>query len=509
MKSVILLNGSSLTIEEIVRVARGGASVDIAPEAQERIRRTRAMVLAMAEDRTMPRIYGFNTGVGMNKDWDISSEGLAAFNAMLIRSHSAAAGPELDEAEVRATLLVRLNCLLADGTGVSWELVERYRDFLNLRLHPVIPGRGSIGEADLVSLAHVGLAVMGEGDVTLNGERMEARRALSETGLEPLALGCKEGLAVVSSNAMSAGMAALVLDECESLMDAADLLYALALEGYGGNVSPLDPACFSRRPVPGPATTAARVRRYLEGSFLWKGGVAATMQDPLCFRSACHVHGAVRDALAYLRPQLLLHVNSTDDNPCVIADERRFAHNSNFEVTSWVLGFEMLGLALSHLARNICYQVIKLDSPAFSRLPRFLSPDGTSVMAYTTNQKTFSSLEAEIRHLSNPVSADYMALSGEVEDHASNAPLVVRKTAKIIDNLRYMLGMEAYHAAQAVDLRRSAPLGTATAKAYEAVRSVIPFLDQDRVISADIRTGYDLMASGRFADIARAHAPVV
>ena len=213
MKSVILLNGSSLTTEEIVRVARGGASVDIAPEAQERIRRTRSMVLAMAEDRTMPRIYGFNTGVGMNKDWDISSEGLAAFNAMLIRSHSAAAGPELDEAEVRATLLVRLNCLLADGTGVSWELVERYRDFLNLRLHPVIPGRGSIGEADLVSLAHVGLAVMGEGDVTLNGERMEARRALAETGLEPLALGCKEGLAVVSSNAMSAGIAALVLDE--------------------------------------------------------------------------------------------------------------------------------------------------------------------------------------------------------------------------------------------------------------------------------------------------------
>lgn len=308
---------------------------------------------------------------------------------MLIRSHSAAVGPELDEAEVRATLLVRLNCLLADGTGVSWELVERYRDFLNLHLHPVIPGRGSIGEADLVSLAHVGLAVMGEGDVTLRGERMEARRALSEVGLEPLVLGCKEGLAIVSSNAMSAGLAALVFDECERLMDAADLLYALALEGYGGNVSPLDAACFSRRPVPGPTQTAARVRRYLEDSVLWKGGVAATMQDPLCFRSACHVHGAVRDALSYLRPQLLLQVNSTDDNPCVLSEEGRFAHNSNFEVTSWVLGFEMLGLALSHLARNICYQVIKLDSPAFSRLPRFLSPDGTSVMAYTTNQKTF------------------------------------------------------------------------------------------------------------------------
>ena len=124
-------------------------------------------------------------------------------------------------------------------------------------------------------------------------------------------------------------------------------------------------------------------------------------------------------------------------------------------------------------------------------------------MAYTTNQKTFSALEAEIRHLSNPVSADYMALSGDVEDHASNAPLVVRKTAKIIDNLRYMLGMEAYHAAQAADLRGMAPLGAVTAQACAAVRSVIPFLDHDRVISADIKSGYDLMASGRLADIAR------
>ena len=152
MNSVIRLTGSDLTLEQVSLVARQGASVEIAPEAEERIRRTRNMVLAMAEDRSLPRIYGFNTGVGMNKDWDISREGLAAFNTMLIRSHSAAVGPEMDEAEVRATLLVRLNCLLADGTGVSWELVERYRDFLNLHMHPVMPGRGSIGEADLVSL---------------------------------------------------------------------------------------------------------------------------------------------------------------------------------------------------------------------------------------------------------------------------------------------------------------------------------------------------------------------
>lgn len=506
MNSIVSLTGSDLTIEQVCAVARHGAQVSIAPEAEARIRRTRALVLGMAEDRTLPRIYGFNTGVGMNKDWDISREGLAAFNTMLIRSHSAAVGPELDEAQVRAALLVRLNGLLADGTGVSCELVERYRDFLNLRIHPVMPGRGSIGEADLVSLAHTTLAFMGEGEVLYRGERMSALEALQRAGLEPLTLGCKEGLAVVSSNAVSAGMAVLALEDCERLMDAADLIYALTLEGYGGNVSPLDEACFLRRPVPGPMHTAARVRRYLEGSFLWQPGVTATMQDPLCFRSACHVHGAVRDAISYLKPLLLLHINATDDNPCVLAEERRFVHNANFEVTSWTLGFEMLGLALSHLARNICYQVIKLDSPSFSRLPRFLSPDGTSVMAYTTHQKTFSALEAEIRHLSNPACTDYLALSGEVEDHASNAPLVVRKTAKIVDNLRFMLGMESYHAAQAVDLRGLAPLGTATACAYEAVRSVVPFLDHDRVISEDIVKGYDLMASGLLSDIARRYA---
>ena len=502
-QETITLSGRELTTAQVARIARQYARVEISAQAEADISATRKLILEMAKDRELPRIYGFNTGVGMNKDWDISEEGLGRFNRMLINSHSAAVGPEASEEEVRAMLAVRLNCFLTNHTGASPELIHMYRDFLNLRLHPVMPTRGSIGESDLVVMAHIGLAVQGEGEVFLQGERMSAAEALAKAGLKPVTLGCKDGLAIVNTSALFAGLGSLLAEDVMEFMDMCDLLYALSLEAFGGNTSPLDEACHLARPVRGPMETAARVRRYLEGRFIWQPGVTVTMQDPLCYRSACHVNGAVRDALDYVIPHLAGHINSSDDNPCVVSEQRRILSCSNYDATSLALGFEMLGQALCHVSRNICYQLIKLDTPYFSRLPRFLSPDGTSVMAYTTNQKTYTALDAENRLLSNPVNVDWLSVSGDVEDHATNAPLIVAKTSKMLDNLRYMLGMQAYHAAQAIDLRNMAPLGRYTSEAYAAIRDVIPFVDQDRVVSIDIRRAYELVRSGRLCAIAR------
>lgn len=502
----LVLTGRDLTIAQVAAVAREGVPVEIDPAVCASLEATRRMVLEMAGDRTLPRIYGFNTGLGMNKDWDISVEGLEKFNRGVIFSHSNAIPPEMEEEEVRATLLVRLNCFLSNATGAQPELIYRYRDFLNLHLYPVLCKRGSIGESDLAILAHVGLTIIGEGEANYQGVRMPAAEALEKAGLKPLRLGCKDGLAIVNSNAVSAGLGALVLQDVRDFLDMLDLVYALSLEGYGGNTSPICPEPYRYRPAAGPSRCAARVRRFLEGSFIWQPGVAVTLQDPLCFRSACHVNGAARDALDFVTPHLVGHLNSSDDNPCVLSEERRIVSCSNFDPTTWVLGFEMLGLALSHVSKNMCYQMIKMGTPYFSRLPRFLSPDGTSVMAYTTNQKAYTMLDAENRHLSNPVTADYFSVSGDVEDHATNAPLVVEKTAKMLDNLRYMLGIQAFHAAQAVELRRAGPLGKGTAQALSAIREVIPFLEADRVLSEDIRKGYELVRSGKLLEIAERFA---
>lgn len=491
----VILTGKQLTIEDVIRVAREGAKVEIAPEALAIVEEARQFVLESVESDAP--VYGFNRGVGENKDKQVAVDFIEEFNRNLILSHCVAVEPEASEEHVRATMLARLHTLLIGCTGIQPDIVKMYQAMLNLQIHPVIPERGSVGEADITCLSHIGLAMIGEGEVIFKGERMPAAEALAKAGMQPIKLGPKDGLAIVSSNAFSAGKAALVLQDIADVIDLADIVYALSLEGLQGNVSPLDAGAYKVRPFPGQAHSAEQVRNYLAGSYLWEPQIAQSLQDPLSFRGSCHVHGAVRDALEYVTKSLTIQLNSSDDNPCILLDERRMISCSNYEVTTWALGFEMLGIALSHLSKNTCYRIIKLGTPAFTGLTRFLTPAEGKVIAFGTIQKTFTALDAEIRHLSNPTTADYYSVAGDIEDHASNAPYVVTKTGKMVDNLYTILGIEVMHAAQAIDLRQDITLGVGTRAAYDAVREVIPFLERDRALSPDIRKAYELMKSGK------------
>ncbi|REK64071.1 MAG: aromatic amino acid lyase [Cohnella sp.] len=493
MSGTVRLDGRSLTIEALEQIALRRYKVELAPEAVARVEKAHLVLHELAA-KGIP-IYGFNRGVGINKDREISSDFFENYNRNLIYSHSAGIEPAATEEQARAVLAARLNTLLLGATGVHPQVVNMYRDFLNAGIHPVLPLRGSVGAADITVLSHIGLAMIGEGDVIYKGATVPASDALRRAGLAPLKLGPKDGLAIVSSNALSAGLGALVLGEAARLLETADIVFALSLEAIRGCISPLDEAAYRLRPYEGAAESAAFVRSLLAGGDLPELDTSSKIQDPLSFRSACHVHGAARDSLAYARKLLLVQLNSSDDNPCLLADEQRIVPSSNFDVTAWTLAFEMLGIALSHVSKISCYRAIKLGTPQFTGLPRFLSPDPASAIAYGTIQKTFTSLDAEIRHLSNPVSADYFSLSGDMEDHANNTPLVVRKTAEIIDRLYYILSMEAMHAAQAIDLREAVRLGQGTREAYAAIRSVVPVLSQDRFLTPDIQAVYKLLAS--------------
>ncbi len=495
MERTLILDGGSLTIKDVAAVAREYVKVDICPEAMGRIEGGRRLVYELAES-DVP-VYGFNRGVGLNKDRQIVSKYYQEYNRNLILAHCVAVEPEATEEVVRAVLLVRLNTLLVGCTGIQPAIVAMYKDMLNHRIHPVLPERGSVGEGDIACLSHIGLAMIGEGEVHYHGIRMDAGEALEKAGLSSIVLGPKDGLAIVSSNALAAGKGAVILKDTLDLITMADIVYALTLEGYKGNVSPLDPAAYRVRPFPGQAHTAEMVRKYLEGSYLWLPGVTDALQDPLSLRGSCQLHGSVRDALAYVIKYMDIQLNSSDDNPCLLMEERRMISCSNYEVTTWVLGFEMLGIALSHLSRNVCHRIIKLGTPRFTGLSRFLTPADTRVIAYGTIQKTFTALDTEIRHLSNPCTADYFSLAGDIEDHANNSPLVVEKTGKIVDNLLYILGIELIHGAQAIDLRKATRLGVGTKAAYEAIRSEIPFLDEDRNLTVDIKKAYGLLKSGK------------
>ncbi|MGE5632692.1 MAG: HAL/PAL/TAL family ammonia-lyase [Caulobacteraceae bacterium] len=490
----VKLNGKDLTIEQVVKVVRDGAAVEITPEAMDTIKASRQLVFDLV-DSNVP-VYGFNTGVGWNKDKRVFKEFFQEYNRNLIYSHCLGVEPYASEAEVRAIMLARLNTLLVGATGIQPEIAVMYADMLNAGVHPVIPERGSVGEADITCLSHIGLAMLGEGSAFYKGEMMDAGEALKKAGLKPVVLGPKDGLAIVSSNALAAGEGALVLNDIKDLLDISDIIYALSLEGLNGNVSPLDPKTHQVRPYPGQAYSAARITEYLEGSYLWEPDWKKPVQDPLSFRGSAHVHGAVRDALSYVEGLLAVQLNSSDDNPCILMDEKRIVSCSNFEVTNWSLGFEMLGMALSQMSKVACYRIIKLGNPAFTKLSRFLSP-ADNILAFATIQKVYTSLDTEIRHLSNPAISDFFSLAGDIEDHANNAPYIVQKTRKIVDDLFYILGIEAIHAAQAVDLRSDIRMGKGTKAAYNAIRQEIPFYDKDRNLSIDIKKAYEVLKSGK------------
>jgi histidine ammonia-lyase len=498
--NLVNLTGDSLTIEAVAQVAIYGKKVAITPAAHKKVAESRAFVYQLVNSNVP--VYGFNTGVGANKDTKVETEHYNQFNINMVRSHCVAVGPEASLAEVRAMMVIRLNTLLLGYTGMSPGIAYMYRDLLNNDITPVVPERGSIGEADIACLSHIALTMIGEGDAYYHGEKMAAREALAKAGLEPLILGPKDGLALVSSNALAAGQGVLVLYELKKLMNLADIIYSFSLEAFKGNVSPLNEEINRVRRFRGQNESAANVRQLLKDSYLWLPGIANALQDPLCFRCACHIHGAVRDSLHYIEELMDIQMNSSDDNPCVLMNQNAIMSCGNFEVVNWAVAFEMLGIALSHLSRAACFRTIKLSSGHFTGLPRFLTPDPEHVIAFGTIQKPFTALDAEIRHLANPISMDFYAVAGDIEDHCSNTPYVVQKTRKIVDNLYYILGIEAIHAAQACDLRQEEQfrLGAAGRVVHQKIREVIPFLAQDRNLTIDIVKAYELLKSGVLLD---------
>jgi histidine ammonia-lyase len=524
--AALALDGSHLTTEDVVKVARFGEEITISPDTINQVERSHQLLLAGAKFN-LP-IYGLNTGVGLNKDRQIfkgdtiDSEIRAIseqFNRNLIYSHSTGIGAEASEEVVRAAMVVRLNTLLRGISGIQAEAAVLIKEFLNRHIHPVLPSRGSVGEADIAILSHVALALMGEGDVDFLGQRMSAKEALKKAGLKPLVPFAKDALSILSSNAYSVGQASLALVDASLLLDQMNLIFAMSLEGYNGNVAPFLREVQEVRPICSQWIIAQKVRHLLEGSYLWQVDPRRALQDPLSFRTGTQVNAAIFDLIATIKKQMEINLNSSDDNPAVILDavpsenassqelqyyvedkvvRGAIIPSANFEPISWIIKFESLGTALTHASHNCIQRMINLDDPKQTGLSRFLAANDQSI-AFGTIQKAFMALDTEIRSLANPVSMDFFPLAGGIEDHSTNAPLVIQHVVKMVDNLRYILAMEEMHAAQAIDLRRRGNktifLGKETQKELNSFRQIVPFLDEDRVLYDDIEKAYQYLKS--------------
>ena len=494
----IVLNGHGFTLEALYDIAYRNCPVEIAPEAYARLAESRNIMLGLAHGGKA--IYGLNRGVGWNKDRGVDEEAMDWENQKVLRSHALGMPPFNRDQEVRAMMAIRLNNLLIGASCTSDALADRYRDFLNHGITPQVPRRGSVGEADITTITHIGMAFIGDGKVSYKGEIVDAKDAIAAEGLPEYRMTMKDAHTIMLGNCQGEAMAAILVNEAERLVEMSDLIFCLDYEGLNGNIESLREDVNALRGLPGQMARAARCRQFLEGSYLHEPHPDRALQDALTFRGGFTITGSVTDALNYVKQFLNIQINSPSDNPCIMPESGEVLVNSNFETTSLVLAVEMLNIALGHLSRAVNYRMIKMCSPEFTGLTRFLAPRDGSAHGYSTMQNSYTVIDAENRRLVNPSSVDFFPIEGNIEHHASNLPLACSKGLQMVDNLRYLVGMEALYAAQAVDLRGDIRLGKYTQAAHETIRSVIPTLGPGRIVYDDIREAYELILSEKLLE---------
>jgi histidine ammonia-lyase len=497
----ITLTGAALTLPELLDVARGRRAVALAPEVAARVAMSRAAVeQALARGEA---VYGLTTGLGANVGVALDNADLLAFQTRILVGRAVAVGPFLPRETVRAALLLRANGLARGGAGASLAVIEALLALLARGVHPCVPSLGSIGAADLTPMAHLALPLVGRGSAELDGEIMPGDEALRRAGLTPVELAPKDGLALVSSNALSVAEAALLIDDAAALLDLAALAAALSFEGMRANPGPLLAEVAAARPAPGQESAAATLRSFLADSTLWDKRGARTVQDALSFRCVAPVYGAAGAALTFIREAVIPEINAAADSPLVLLEDGRILSTGNFHTGALALAADTLALALVPVADLAVGRAMKLMLPEASGLAKFLTPVGGNRAGFAPMQKTLAALRAECRHAANPASLDFTPVANGVEDHAPQTPLTLRKAATLCRSLRTLLAIELMVAAQAIDLRDPPPvLGPPLAAAYRAIRARIARLEDDRSLGPEV----ELLAaeSNAILDAARA-----
>jgi histidine ammonia-lyase len=490
----VVVTGDDLTIEDVVRVARRFAPVALGEGARETLVEARAVVEELAA-RDDP-VYGLTTNLGELKDSRLDDAQQPLFQRHVLLSHAAGVGAEHTQDAVRAIMLARLNGLARGGAGVQPAVFDALMAMLNARVHPVVPMRGSIGMSDLTPLAHLALPLVGEGEVELHGERMPAREGLAAAGVDVPPLGPKDALSLVSANSASIGHGALVIYDARALLGVADIAAALSLEALGGHTTMLDQQVGTARRFSGQLTSAQHTRALLEGSYLWTTKPTLDVQDPISFRSAIQVHGAMFDVLALTRGTLETELNSTGDNPMVIVDRREMVGTGNFHPAGVSIVFDTLAIALAQVTSMAANRIVRLMDPAFTHLPPYLSVEPGVNVGLGVVQKTATALNAEVRLGANPASLDYLPVAGSIEDHATMAVEGVAQAARSLEAAAGVFAIEMLVAAQAIDLRSKPKLGAGTRAAYEKIRERVPVMVEDRLVASDIGAVHELLVSG-------------
>lgn len=481
----VVIDGRHLSTDDVVRVARLRDTVALAPEAIAQMDACRASVERIMASRQP--VYGLTTGVGELRNVYIPPDEVIRLQQNIVRSHAAGTGDPLPDEVVRAAMVLRAHALARGHSGVRTEVVALLVGMLNAGVHPVIPAQGSVGASgDLAPLAHLALAMTGEGRAVYQGEPRPAADALRRAGLAPLRLAAKEGLALINGTQVMTAQALLALVDTELLVKVADIASAMTLEALQGTDAALDPALHRLRAHPGQQASAANIRNVVAGSAAIAKGRGDVVQDAYSLRCAPQVHGAVRDTVSYVRRVLEVEVDAVTDNPICFPDRDAVIAGGNFHGQPVAYAADFIAIAVAGLANISERRIERLVNPHLSGLPAFLTEHSGLHSGYMLAQYTAAALVSENKVLAHPASVDSIPTSANQEDHVSMGTIAARKARQIVANAQAVTGIELLCASQALDLR-GGRYGSGTEAARRTVRARVPRLGEDRCVADDLR----------------------
>ncbi|APC47284.1 histidine ammonia-lyase [Virgibacillus halodenitrificans] len=494
---MIYLNGSKLSINDMEAICYRDEKVEIDKESMGEVEKSRYAVERIVKEGST--VYGINTGFGKFSDVRIKEKDVDELQLHLIRSHACGVGAPFSKIVSKAMVVLRLNALLKGFSGVRPCIVERLRDLANEDIIPVIPSQGSLGASgDLAPLAHLALVIVGEGEVYDGSKIKETKEMYKEKGYEPLTLTAKEGLALINGTQAMTAMGVVNYIKAEKLANQADWIASMTLEGLEGIIDAFHPAIHQARGYPEQVEVAYRIREITKGSNLVTTQGEKRVQDAYSLRCIPQVHGASRQALAYVKEKLEIEMNAATDNPLLFDDGETIVSGGNFHGQPIAIAMDLLKIAAAELANIAERRIERLVNPQLNDLPAFLSPNpglqsGAMIMQYTA-----ASLVSENKTLAHPASVDSIPSSANQEDHVSMGTIGARHAHQIIENAQKVLAIELFCGMQALEYRDKKMASPSIQRLYKEGRSVAPSIQLDRVFSKDIENLADWMNKTTF-----------
>ena len=488
MTGRLILDGSSLTTEKVVSIARDFTEIEIGVEGKENVRKGRESIERML--KTGGVYYGINTGFGKLADTVIPNADLEKLQVNLIRSHSVGVGQPFAEDEVRAIMVVRLNSLLKGYSGVSLDVIEQLQIFLNEKIYPLIPRFGSLGASgDLIPSAHLALCMIGESYVFDNGKQIPTRIMLQRIGIKPLSLKAKEGLSIINGTQVMTALGCLLIHDAEISLNNMDGISAMSLEALRAHLTPFQSRIQLIRPQEGQREVASRITKFLQDSTFV--GSSRRVQDPYSLRCIPQVHGAFYDALRFARSIIANELNSVTDNPIVFSETDEIVSTGNFHGQPVSLALDLLCISLAEASMISERRIDKLLSGLNTELPLFLAAKPGLHSGLMVTQYSAAALVAQNRILAQPASLESANVSAGQEDHASMGVNAALKGLEVLENTLFVLAVEAVCSAQAIDviLDKNPKLkqGIFTSILHKKIRELCPRIEADQTLFEEIK----------------------